>query len=96
MAYYTLPKEHWTHLRTTNIVESPFASVRLRTGASKRYKKIEGATAMIWKLLMATEKTFRWLRSPDLLADVHAGARYADGVKIVIMQEPPERLQRAA
>jgi transposase-like protein len=41
-AYYSYPKEHWTHLRTSNVVESPFASVRLRTEASKRYKKIEG------------------------------------------------------
>ena len=50
-AYYRLSKEHWTHLRTTNIIESPFASVRLRTAAAKRYKRVDGATAMIWKLL---------------------------------------------
>jgi putative transposase len=95
-AYYSLPKEHWTHLRTTNIVESPFASVRLRTGASKRYKKVEGASAMIWKLLMVAEKTFRRLRSPELLADVHAGAHYADGIKVALAQDQPGELQKAA
>jgi transposase-like protein len=82
VAYYDLPKDHWTHLRTSNIVESPFASVRLRTGASKRYKKVEGASAMIWKLLMVAEKTFRRLRSPHLMEEVHAGAAYKDGIKL--------------
>jgi putative transposase len=51
-----LPEAHWKHLRTTNVVESPFASVRLRTGAAKRYKKVESATALIWKLLTVAEK----------------------------------------
>ena len=67
VAYYSMPEEHWVHLRTTNIVESPFASVRLRTAASKRYKKVDGATAMIWKLLMVAEMTFRKLNAPELL-----------------------------
>ena len=82
VAYYSLPKEHWVHLRTTNIIESPFASVRLRTAASKRYKKVEGATAMIWKLLMVAEMTFRKLHHFELLVDVAAGAIYKDGVNV--------------
>jgi transposase-like protein len=87
VAYYGLPKEHWTHLRTSNIVESPFASVRLRTAASKRYRKVDGATAMIWKLLMVAERTFRRLRAPDLLKDVYQGSKYKDGVKIEARQQ---------
>jgi putative transposase len=79
IAYYSFPKEHWKHLRTTNIIESPFASVRLRTAASKRYKRVAGATAMIWKLLMVAEKTFRKLNAPHLLGHVMAGLRYEDG-----------------
>lgn len=79
VAYYSFPKEHWKHLRTTNIIESPFASVRLRTAASKRYKRVAGATAMIWKLLMVAEKTFRKLNAPHLLLHVMAGLRYEDG-----------------
>jgi transposase-like protein len=82
VAYYALPKEHWVHLRTTNIIESPFASVRLRTAASKRYKRVDGATAMIWKLLRVAEQTFRRLNSPELLTDVLAGAVYKDGIKL--------------
>lgn len=49
--YYRFPAAHWKHIRTTNIVESPFAAVRLRTGAAKRFKRVENATALIWKML---------------------------------------------
>jgi putative transposase len=61
--FFSLPKEHWKHLRTTNIIESPFAAVRLRTDAAKRFKKVESATAMLWKLLMVAESelpSVRW------------------------------------
>ena len=68
-------------MRTSNVVESPFASVRLRTEASKRYKKIEGATAMIWKLLMVAEQNFRRVKGPDLMTKVAAGVRHKDGVE---------------
>lgn len=50
VAFYDFPEEHWKHLRTSNVVESPFASVRLRTTAAKRFRKVESATALIWKL----------------------------------------------
>jgi hypothetical protein len=49
---YAFPKAHWKHLRTTNMVESPFAAVRLRTGAAKRFKKVENATAVICRTLL--------------------------------------------
>ena len=90
VAYYGLPKEHWLHLRTTNIVESPFAGVRLRTAASKRYKRVDGASAMIWKLLMVAEHTFRKLHAPELMAEVAAGAAYSDGVKVTLSELPQE------
>ena len=45
VTFYQFPREHWPHLRTTNVVESPFATVRLRTTAAKRFKKVENATA---------------------------------------------------
>lgn len=81
VAYYAYPKEHWVHLRTTNPVESPFASVRLRTTAAKRYKRVENATAMIWKLLLVAEKRFRKVNAPELMAKVAAGATYVNGVR---------------
>lgn len=93
VTYYRYPKEHWVHLRTSNVIESPFSRVRLRTDASRRYKKVENATAMIWKTLMVGEQTFRRLNAPNLLADVYEGARYADGVRVM---EANETAQEAA
>ena len=82
VALYDYPKQHWRHLRTTNPVESPFAALRLRTDAAKRYKRVDRAIAAIWKMLMVAEKRFRRLQAPELMADVYLGAKYADGIAI--------------
>lgn len=82
VTFYGFPKEHWRHLRTTNVIESPFATVRLRTTASKRYKKVENATAVIWKTLMTAQKSFRKLNAPKLLTDVADGAAYVNGARV--------------
>jgi transposase-like protein len=81
ITFYQFPREHWRHLRTTNAVESPFAAVRLRTTAAKRFKKVDTATAMIWKVLQVAETTFRRLNAPELLPAVYAGVKYVDGIK---------------
>jgi len=83
VTFYDFPKEHWKHLRTSNPVESPFAAVRLRTNAGKRYKKVANATALIWRLLMVAERTFRRLDHPDLLPQLALGARYQNGVRVI-------------
>ncbi len=83
VTFYGFPKEHWKHLRTTNIVESPFAAVRLRTTAAKRFKKVANATALIWRVLLVAERSFRRLDHPQLLAEVAEGAKYQDGVRVV-------------
>lgn len=84
ITFYDFPKEHWVHLRTSNIVESPFDAVRLRTNAARRYKRVDNATAMIWKLLRVAEKSWRHLKGSDLMQEVYDGQRFADGVKVVI------------
>ncbi len=71
VTFYQFPKEHWKHLRTTNVVESPFAALRLRTDAAKRYKKVENATAVIWKMLLLAEQRFRRLDAPEKLLQVY-------------------------
>jgi putative transposase len=81
VTFYHFPREHWSHLRTTNVVESPFATVRLRTTAAKRFKKVENATALIWKILQVAESTFRRLKGAELLPAVYAGEQYRDGMK---------------
>ena len=79
VTFYAFPKEHWKHLRTTNVVESPFAAVRLRTAAAKRFKKVENATAVIWKTLLVAERSFRRLDAPELLREVAEGVAYVNG-----------------
>ncbi len=87
VAFYDYPKQHWRHLRTTNPVESPFAALRIRTDAARRYKKVDRAIAVIWKMLMVAENRFRRLQAPELMADVYLGARYKDGVAIEQQEE---------
>ena len=79
VTFYDFPEAHWKHLRTTNVVESPFASVRLRTSAAKRFKRVDSATALIWKLLTVAEKRFRRLDAPHLLEDVFGERKFRDG-----------------
>ena len=79
VSFYSFPKEHWQHIRTTNVIESPFAALRLRTDAAKRFKKVENATAVIWKMLLVAESKFRRLNSPELVKEVYLGARFVNG-----------------
>lgn len=87
VTFYQFPREHWRHLRTTNIIESPFAALRLRTGAAKRFKKVTNATAMIWKMLMLAEKRFRKLDASDKLKQVFAGIQFKDGVEVRLLRD---------
>ena len=75
------PREPWRHLRTTNVVESPLATVRRRTTAATRFKKVDFATALLWKLLPVAAGTFRRLNAPEFLPGVYVGVRYVDGVQ---------------
>ncbi|MDH3771214.1 MAG: IS256 family transposase [Nitrospirota bacterium] len=79
VTFYRFPQPHWQHLRTTNPVESPFAAVRLRTNAAKRFKKVANATAILWKMLMVAEQTFRRVKHPELMAEVYGGVKFIDG-----------------
>src|SRR5262245_10356009 len=70
ISFYDFPNEHWVHLRTTNIVESPFDMIRLRTNAARRFKRVENATSIIWKLLMIGE------RHGDPLKDLNSSVMF--------------------
>ena len=91
VTFYQFPREHWKHLRTSNPVESPFAAVRLRTAAAKRFKKVENATAVIWKTLLIAERTFRRLDAPELLAEAAEGVMYINGERVKPSQTTAER-----
>lgn len=80
--YYDFPREHWKHLRTSNVVESPFSRVRLRTAASRRFKSQVNATCLIWKTMMVAEMSFRKLNASHLVEKVAEGRKYKDGVEV--------------
>jgi transposase-like protein len=83
VTFYEFRAEHWKHLRTTNIIESPLTPARRRTDASKRFKRVQNATAMIWKVLCVAQKRFRRLDAAELARDVHAGRQFVDGKPVV-------------
>ena len=83
VTFYQFPKEHWRHLRTTNIVESPFAALRLRTAAAKRFKKVPNATAVIWKMLLLAERRFRKLDAPEKMQQVFRGVQFENGAEVM-------------
>ena len=80
------------HLRTTNIVESPFHAVRLRTDASRRFKKVENAEALIWKLLLIAQKSWRALNAPHLMQDVYDGKPFKCGVAVQSKTMPTRKV----
>ena len=82
VTFYRFPRAHWQDLRTTNPVESPFAAARPRTDAAKRFKNVQNATAVIWKMLLVAERAFRRLKHPELMPEVYRGTQYMHGVKV--------------
>ena len=75
-------REHLKHLRTSNVVESLFSQVRLRTAASRRFKSQVNATCLIWKTMMVAETSFRKLNAPQLVEKVARGTKYDNGKEI--------------
>lgn len=83
LAFYDFPAEHWRHIRSTNPIESTFATVRLRTKRTKGCGSAEATVAMTFKLLMDAKKGWRKLNGHKLLADViDITVKFKDGLKI--------------
>jgi transposase-like protein len=82
-AFYAFPAEHWRHLRTTNPIESSFATVRLRTKVTKGAGSKKAALAMAYKLLDAAQARWRRFNGHELIADVLAGAVFKDGERVI-------------
>ena len=81
-AYYAFPAEHWRHLRTSNAIESSFATVRLRTRVTKGAGSKKAALAMAYKLLDAAQERWRRFNGHELVADVLAGLKFKDGIAV--------------
>jgi putative transposase len=83
LAFYDFPAEHWKHLRTSNVIESAFATVRHRTVRSKGCLSNKTALAMIFKLAEAAERSWRRLDGHNQLPKIILGVRFADGIEVV-------------
>jgi transposase-like protein len=83
LAFYDFPAEHWSHLRTSNPIESTFATVRLRHRRTKGSGSRTACLTMVFMLTRAAEKRWRRLNGSALLPEVIRGARFVDGVKAI-------------
>jgi putative transposase len=81
LAFYDFPAEHWIHLRTTNPIESVFATVRLRHKRTKGNGSRNACLAMVHQLMLSASKRWRLLNGSNLMPDVIAGIQFIDGVK---------------
>jgi len=82
LAFYDFPAEHWIHIRTTNPIESTFATIRHRTDRTKGCLTRDGMLSMIFKLGMSAEKNWRRLRGFQWLAKVIDGVKFRDGIEV--------------
>ena len=83
LTFYDFPAEHWDHLRTSNPIESVFATVRLRTVRTKGALSQDTARLMVFKLVMAAAKTWRRLKGENQLPKVVRGVRFRNGVEVI-------------
>ena len=81
MTFYSFPAQHWQSLRTTNPIESTFATIRHRTKRSRGCLSRDGMLSMMFKLSQCAEKKWRRLRGFDYLAKVVQGVPFKDGIE---------------
>ena len=87
LAFYDLPAEHWVHLKTTNPIESTFATVRLRTKVTKGPGSRAAGLAMAYKLIESAQSRWRMVNAPHLVALVRAGVKFEKGVMVERAEE---------
>jgi len=88
LTFFDFPVEHWPHLRTTNPIESAFATVKARTRKTKGAGSRKAGLAMAFKLLLAAEERWRRINAPHLVALVAAGVKLPDGEAGMFQTEP--------
>jgi putative transposase len=94
LAFYDFPAEHWIHLRTTNPIESTFATVRHRTTRARNCLSRTTFLGLAFKLAQEAEKTWRRIRAVERLADLRKGIVFRDGV--AAPDDPPQQQRMAA
>jgi transposase-like protein len=83
LAFYDFPAEHWQHIRTTNPIESAFATVRLRTKKSKNCGSRDTTLAMVYKLMQSAQKRWIKIRGFQLLTLVANNVEFKDGLQVI-------------
>jgi transposase-like protein len=82
MTFYNYPAQHWAHIRSTNPIESTFATVRLRTHKTKGCGNMTATLTMVFKLLQSASRRWQRLHSHQKVADVWAGIKFEDGIRV--------------
>jgi len=92
LAFFDFPAQHWAHLRTTNPIESTFATVKARTRVTKGAGSRGAGLALAFKLTLAAEQRWRRVNAPHLVALVQAGVKFKDGEQVVSSVKETERI----
>jgi transposase-like protein len=82
LTFYKYPREHWVSIRTSNPIESVFATVRLRTNAARRIRSPRSALYLIFQLFQRAQRNWRRLNAPHLVSKVIAGVKFEDGIEV--------------
>ncbi len=82
LAFFDFPAEHWTHIRSSNVIESAFATIRHRTDRTKGCLTRAGMLAMMFKLGISAEHGWRRLRGFEWLAKIIRGVKFRDGIEV--------------
>jgi len=96
LTFFDFPAEHWIHLRTTNPIESPFATVKTRTRQTKGAGSRKAGLALAFKLALAAQEHWRKVNAPHLVALVRAGVQFKDGMQVAPQVEQPVPLRENA
>jgi transposase-like protein len=96
LAFYDFPAEHWIHIRTTNPIESTFATIRHRTERTKGCVSRASLLGLVYQLGMSAQKRWRRLRGFERLGELVAGVKFVDGVRAPSRTRENRSVQQAA
>ncbi|MCX6832682.1 MAG: transposase [candidate division Zixibacteria bacterium] len=82
LTYFAYPQEYWVSLKTTNPIESIFATIKLRTNATRRIKSPRSALYLIFQLILRAQKRWRCINAPHLVTKVLDGVTFEDGIEV--------------
>ena len=96
LTYYSYPRQHWPSLKTTNPIESIFATVKLRTNAAKRIRSPRSALYLIYALIVRSQKRWRCINAPELVEKVIRGVKFENGEEVKMKDKTCKKINRKA